>query len=105
MAAAGKPMPMPERAVAQGNAVRVRLTGLVGGLHAWSGPPLGVELCAEAQDTCRYATATIDGDDLVIAGDGLPATRVRYAWADAPVVNLFDARPLPVPGFELEIER
>jgi hypothetical protein len=41
------------------------------------------------------------GDALVIAGDGQPATRVRYAWADAPVVNLFDARPLPVPGFEL----
>jgi sialate O-acetylesterase len=42
---------------------------------------------------------------LVIAGDGQPATRVRHAWADAPVVNLYDARPIPVPGFELPISQ
>ena len=102
-AAQGQPMPMPERAVRQGDGVRVSFTGLSDGLHAWSGPPLGVELCGETQESCRYAVARVDGDALVIAGDGLPATRVRYAWADAPVVNLFDARPLPVPGFELEI--
>ena len=38
-----------------------------------------------------------------IADDGKPATRVRYAWIDSPVVNLYDARPLPVPGFEIPI--
>ena len=103
MAAQGQPMPMPERAVQQGDDVRVSFTGLEGGLHAWSGPPLGVELCGAAQETCRYAMAKVDGDTLLVTGDGQPATRVRYAWADAPVVNLFDARPLPVPGFELEI--
>jgi sialate O-acetylesterase len=102
-AAQGKPMPMPVRAVRQGDAVRVGFTGLIGGLHAWSGPPLGVELCGETQESCRYAVARVDGDALVIAGDGKPAARVRYAWADAPVVNLFDARPIPVPGFELDI--
>jgi sialate O-acetylesterase len=102
-AAQGQPMPMPERAVRQGDAVRVGFTGLIGGLHAWSGPPLGVELCGETQESCRYAVARVDGDALVIAGDGKPAARVRYAWADAPVVNLFDARPIPVPGFELDI--
>ena len=105
MAAQGKPMPMPERAVLQADTVRVSFTGLSGGLHAWSGAPLGVELCGATQESCRYAAARIEGDALIIAGDGQPATRVRYAWADAPVVNLFDARPLPVPGFELEIGR
>ncbi|HEY6815058.1 MAG TPA: sialate O-acetylesterase [Croceibacterium sp.] len=104
-AAQGKPMPMPERAVRHGDAVRVSFTGLEGGLHAWSGAPLGVELCGESQESCRYAAARVEGDALVIRDDGQPATRVRYAWADAPVVNLFDARPLPVPGFELEIAR
>jgi sialate O-acetylesterase len=29
---------------------------------------------------------------------------VRYAWADSPVVNTYDARALPLPGFELPIE-
>ncbi len=73
-------------------------------MHALSGPnPLGVELCAESQDSCRYALATTDGDRILIGADGKPATRVRYAWADAPIVNLYDARGLPVPGFELPI--
>ena len=79
--------------------------GVEGGLAAWSGPaPLGFELCATDQASCRYAAARIDGDSVVLADDGKLATRVRYAWADTPVVNLFDARPLPVPGFELDIE-
>ena len=32
-------------------------------------------------------------------------TRVRYAWADAPVVNLTDGRSLPIPGFEVPVNR
>jgi len=105
MAAQGNPMPLPGRATLLGDAVHVSFTGLEGGLHAWSGSPLGVELCGATQESCRYASAAVEGDTLAIAGDGKPATRVRYAWADAPVVNLFDARPLPVPGFELPIEQ
>src|SRR6185503_18652364 len=54
-AAEGKPMPMPVRAVSRGDAIAVSFSGLDGGLHAWSGPPLGVELCGETQDSCRYA--------------------------------------------------
>jgi sialate O-acetylesterase len=102
-AAQGKPMPMPLRAANEGDSIAVTFSGIDGRLHAWSGPPLGVELCGETQDSCRYATARVDGDRLLIARDGQPETRVRYAWADAPVVNLFDGRNLPVPGFELEI--
>ena len=104
-AAQGKPMPMPLSARSEGTAIAVTFAGLEGGLHSWSGTPLGVELCGDTQDSCRYATAKVDGDRLLIAADGQPASRVRYAWADAPVVNLFDARPIPIPGFELEIAR
>ena len=104
-AAQGKPMPMPLRAQGEGDAVAVTFAGVEGGLHSWSGAPLGVELCGETQESCRYAAARVDGDRLLIARDDQPATRVRYAWADAPVVNLFDGRPIPVPGFELEIGR
>ena len=39
-----------------------------------------------------------------IAGDGQPVTRVRYAWADYPVVNLYDVDLLPVPVFELPVQ-
>jgi sialate O-acetylesterase len=104
-AAEGKPLPMPQRARVEGDAVAVTFAGVEGGLHAWSGAPLGVELCGETQETCRYAAARVEGDRLLIVRDGQAATRVRYAWADAPVVNVFDARPIPVPGFELPIEQ
>ena len=103
-AAQGQAMPMPLRAVREGDTIAVTFSGLEGGLHSWSGPPLGVELCAETQESCRYAQAAIAADRLLIAADGQSATRVRYAWADAPVVNVFDARPMALPGFELEIQ-
>jgi sialate O-acetylesterase len=104
MAAEGKAPMLPVSAKRQGNAIVVGFSGVEGGLHTWSsGEALGVELCAETQQSCRYARATAVGDTLNIADDGKPATRVRYAWIDSPVVNLYDARPLPVPGFELPI--
>jgi sialate O-acetylesterase len=30
-------------------------------------------------------------------------TRVRYAWADAPFINLFSADGLPVGSFQLDL--
>jgi sialate O-acetylesterase len=84
--------------------VVVSFSGIEGGLHTWSsGHAIGVELCGATQESCRYAPATATGNTLSIADDGQPATRVRYAWIDSPVVNLYDARALPVPGFELPI--
>ena len=103
--AEGEQFPEPLRAVRGGGHIRVSFTGVHDGLHAWSGSfPLGVELCAVTQESCRYATATVDGDSLTISEDGKPATRVRYAWAESPVVNLYDGRDLPLPTFELPIE-
>lgn len=104
LAAQDKAMPMPATARREGAVIRVRFTGIEGGLHAWSGPePLGIELCAAPDAGCRYAHAVIDGDSLRIADDGRPATVVRHAWADSPIVNLFDGRSIPVPGFALDI--
>lgn len=103
-AAQSQPMPMPLTAAREGDAIAVTFAGLEGGLHSWSGPPLGVELCAETQESCRYAQASIAGNRLLIRSDSQPATRVRYAWADAPAVNLFDGRPVSIPGFELAVE-
>ncbi|MCP9223540.1 Ig-like domain-containing protein [Erythrobacter sp. LQ02-29] len=104
MGAEGEAMPMPVSATRGSGEIVVNSNGLRDGLVVFSGAdPLGVELCGEEQESCRYAPARIEGDRLIIAEDGRPATRVRYAWADAPIVNLFDGRGLPVPGFELEI--
>ncbi|KRA80601.1 hypothetical protein ASD76_15730 [Altererythrobacter sp. Root672] len=101
--AQGRPLPRPLRATQDGADVRVTFAGVEGGLKSWSGPPLAFELCGTTQDSCRYASATIAGDAIVLRGDGQPATRVRYAWADSPVVNLYDARSMPLPGFELQV--
>jgi sialate O-acetylesterase len=62
--------------------------------------PLGFELCAS---TCRFADARVNGDTVEIATDGAPVTRVRYAWADYPIVNLYDEDLLPAPVFELPV--
>src|SRR3546814_5743232 len=102
MAAEGQPMPMPQSARLVGDAVTVSFDGIEGGLVAYGGPyPLGVELCGDTQESCRWALATLSGDTMRITTDGKPATRVRPAWADAPVDNLHDGRGLPVPGVEL----
>ena len=104
LAAQGEALPQPLSATREGDGVRVRFSGVSGGLSAWSAAgPIGFELCGPDQTSCRWAQATASGDSVLLAGDGKPATRVRYAFADSPVVNLNDGRALPVPGFELAI--
>jgi sialate O-acetylesterase len=104
-AAQGQPMPMPRAASVNNGTVTIAFLGLEDGLHSRSGPPLGIELCGETQESCRYAAAATSGDTLLVIGDGKPVTRVRHAWADSPVINLFDGRGLPIPTFELPVER
>lgn len=81
--------------------------------------PIGFELCdaAESQDSpsddsgeavrgrrCRYAQAQLDGSRLRLdAPNAATATHVRHAWADNPVITLFDRSGLPVLPFELPI--
>lgn len=85
--------------------IAVVFSGVTGSLRSWSGPAvLGFELCGTTQDSCRYAPAKTDGIRVLIVDDGKPATRVRYAWAESPVVNLYDEAPLPPGPFELPID-
>lgn len=104
LAAQGIALPEPVEAVRDGDDVRIRFAGVDGKLIAWSGNgPLAFELCGDTQPSCRYAMARMDGTSVLLAGDRKPATRVRYAWADSPVVNAYDDRAMPLPGFELPI--
>ena len=61
------------------------------------------ELCGASAGTCRYADARVDGTRVTIVADGQPISRVRYAWADYPVVNLYDLDLLPAPVFEIPV--
>ena len=105
LAAEGKPMPMPASARTSGDEIVVSFTGVEGALRVYGGArALGVELCDA--DGCRWAAPRLDGARMIIpVPAGITPTKIRHAWADSPVVNLYDARGLPVPGFELAISR
>lgn len=103
LAAQGKPMPMPLSAERSGNDVTVTFGGVEGSLESLSGAALAFELCGETQDTCRFAPGTASGNTVRLPANGRPVTRVRHAWADSPVVNTYDKRAIPVPGFEIAV--
>ncbi|WP_371764912.1 sialate O-acetylesterase [Massilia sp.] len=81
--------------------VTFRDTG--GGLKTYSADrAIGFEVCAGK--ACRYADARVAGDRIVLPGAATAGvTRVRYAWADAPFVNLFGGDGLPAAPFRLEV--
>jgi sialate O-acetylesterase len=87
----------------RGSDVVVTFKDTGGGLATYSSDrAIGFEVCAGA--ACRYAEARVAGDTIVLPGAGTPdVTRVRYAWADAPFVNLFGADDLPAAPFQLEV--
>ena len=66
-----------------------------GGLCTYSAAhAIGFEACAGA--ACQYVLAVAHGDTVTLNGANQPGTtRVRYAWADAPYVNLYSADDLP----------
>jgi sialate O-acetylesterase len=106
LGAQGIALPMPVSARVENAYYRLTFSGVEGSLMTWSGTfPLALELCGEVQETCRFAVAKADGSSLLIPDDGGElATRIRYGWADSPVVNTYDARAMPLPGFEIAVE-
>ena len=97
--------PAARAATRAGDTVAVAFDDVDGALSAAGGARvLAVELCGDAAGSCRYVDATADGTSLRIAvPPGTAPTRVRHAWADSPVVNLFDGAGLPAGPFELPI--
>lgn len=97
--------PVPRWAAHAGDTVEVSFGDVANALVAYGArTPIGFELCGAAAGSCRYADAMIRGADRVVLRAPVPdATRVRYGWADSPVVNLFDGDGLPAGPFELRI--
>ncbi|KQM93484.1 hypothetical protein ASE70_13785 [Sphingomonas sp. Leaf22] len=90
-------------AVRQGSDIVVRFRNVTGGLQRYGGAgAIGFEQCAGA--SCTYVDGRVQGDTVILPGAGRPeVTAVRYAWADAPFVNLFDGADLPAAPFELPV--
>jgi sialate O-acetylesterase len=99
--APGSPYPLSARRSGNDIVIAFRDTG--GGLATYSSDrAIGFEVCAGT--ACRYADARVAGDTVVLPGAGTAGvTRVRYAWADAPFVNLFSGDDQPVSTFQLDI--
>lgn len=94
--------PLPMGAARRDNAVVVTFTKP---LQVLSGANAnGFELCGPSAGSCRYADARVQGSSVSIAMDGQPVTRVRHAWADFPVINLYDLDLLPAPVFEIPVQ-
>jgi sialate O-acetylesterase len=85
--------------------VVVTFGDVVGQLVTYSASQaIGFELCGAATASCRFASATVEADHVVIPTGGGPApSRVRFCWGASPLCNLSDASGLPAGPFELVI--
>lgn len=63
--------------------------------------PIGFEACDAGG--CRFVDASLEGASVRLAGAG-GATRIRYAWADSPIINLYGPTGLPATPFELAVQ-
>lgn len=96
--------PWPVEARYEGTVVRVRFTGADQGLVTYNAAqPFGFELCGTAPGSCRFAPATLDGSDVLVAAGTGAADRVRFCWGDSPICNLYDGTGLPATPFELRV--
>jgi sialate O-acetylesterase len=94
--------PLPLSAARRGNEVVVTFNKP---LQVLSGANAnGFELCGPAIGSCRYADARVRGSSVSIQMDGQPVTRVRHAWADYPIINLYDLDSLPAPVLEIPVQ-
>ncbi|WP_440963405.1 sialate O-acetylesterase [Massilia sp. GER05] len=95
--------PTAVAAARKGKDIVVTFRDTGAGLKTYSADrAIGFEVCAGK--ACRYADARVAGDRIVLPGAAAPGvTRVRYAWADAPFVNLFGGDGLPAAPFRLDV--
>ncbi len=89
---------------ADGALLRVRFAHVGAGLITKDGgSPVGFAL-AGADGKWVWADARIDGDAVTLSNAQVPKPlRVRYAWAQSPRFNLFNAEGLPASPFEAAV--
>jgi sialate O-acetylesterase len=96
--------PLFRQATSESGAVRVWFDHTAHGLVVKGGTLQGFEI---AGDDGHFvpATARIDGQTVVVSNPQVPAPQcVRYGWANAPVVNLYNSDGLPASPFTSQDE-
>jgi len=94
--------PLFREATPDGEGVRIWFDHAANGLVARGGDLQGFEI---AGDDGRFVTATarIDGKTVVVGNARVAEPKsVRYGWANAPVVNLYNSEGLPASPFTSE---
>jgi sialate O-acetylesterase len=94
--------PLFRQATPDGEAVRIWFDHTANGLVAKGGVLEGFEIAGE-DGRFVSAAARIDGKTVVVGSAGVTEPKyVRYGWANAPVVNLFNSEGLPASPFTSE---
>jgi sialate O-acetylesterase len=94
--------PLFRQATPEGQAMRIWFDHAANGLVAKGDALQGFEI---AGDDGRFvsATARIDGKTVLAGGAGVTEPKyIRYGWANAPVVNLYNSEGLPASPFTSE---
>jgi len=94
--------PLFRQATAENGGIRIRFDHAAHGLIARGGALQGFEIAA-ADRRFVSAAARIDGETVVATSANLAEPKyVRYGWANAPVVNLYNSEGLPASPFTSE---
>ncbi len=87
-----------------GDRIVLHFRHLGGGLVAKGGPLVGFTI-AGADKVFHPAQAKIQGDTVAVSADDVPRpVAVRYAWANVPEGNLFNAAGLPASPFRTDVD-
>jgi len=94
--------PLYKSMTVEGNKVRLKFTHAQGLKTNDAKPPTEFEVAGE-DGKFAAATATIDGQDVVVEATGVakPVT-ARHAWRNTPIVNLVNGAGLPCPSFHTD---
>jgi sialate O-acetylesterase len=96
--------PLYRQAAPDGDGIRIWFDHTTRGLVAQGGALQGFEIAGE-DGRFVNATARIDGETVVASSEQIASPKyVRYGWANAPTVNLFNADGLPASPFTSEGE-
>ncbi len=94
--------PIYDSMTIEGNRIRMRFKHVDGGLVAKGGRLKGFAIAGEDRKF-YWAHAKIDGDTVVVRSFRVPKpVAVRYAWADNPECNLYNAAGLPASPFRTD---
>jgi sialate O-acetylesterase len=96
--------PVYESMAVEGNRAVLSFKHLGSGLMAKDGDLKGFTI-AGADREFTSATAVIEGDKVIVSGAAVEKpVAVRYGWANAPDVNLFNKEGLPATPFRTDVK-